>query len=173
MPTHDHIVESKFRKSARINNRATGRFTELYEFPVSESNVAQIEIAPSKAHDSRQFGVVLRDNGAMLPKDEKDCRRLLRLLANSKAPEEWIYAAETGWLNGRWNAFVQVGGVIGESPKKIIGVSLAGDALDPVGQVTKKGTWKSWKCIAEHARLSFRLSRAIAGSQVTSTKCAA
>ena len=121
----------------------------------------QLEIAPSKACDPHHFAAALRDHGALLPDDESRCKEFVASLAKSEPAKNWTYAAETGWLDDKWQAYVEADGVIGTAPTKIIGVKRAGDVRDLTGKVSKSGTAESWTCVAERVRQSSILMLAI------------
>jgi hypothetical protein len=148
------------RKIARIRDDATGQYVEIIEFKVAGDKTARLELPPAVVHDIRQLRDKLWNAGAVLPADPNERDDLLRTLADSEPPKELVYAAETGWLDEKWEAFVEIDGVIGKAPT-IIGVKRADDIHDPTGQVSKSGTAESWSCIAERARQSSILMLAI------------
>ena len=75
-------------------------------------------------------------------------------VANSDAPEEWVYEAQTGWTPDR-KAFVLMDGFIGKSATKIIGVNRANSVKDCSGRLSNAGSWESWRdSVAEPARLA-------------------
>jgi uncharacterized protein DUF927 len=143
------------RKTARIRDDAIGQYIEIVEFPVSESATARLELAPAVIHELRQFAAKLRDAGAILPRGDKQRRKLLRSVADSKAPKELVYAAETGWLNDECAVFVKADGVIGHPDTNIIGTNPNRDVDDQSGHLSIAGTWQTWKSsVAQKARLS-------------------
>ena len=82
-------------------------------------------------------------------------KKLPRSVANSKAPKEWVYATETGWLNDECTAFVKADGVIGNPDTNIIGINPVQDVNDKSGHLSSAGTWQTWKSsVAQKARLS-------------------
>jgi putative DNA primase/helicase len=143
------------RKIARVRDDATGQYTEVIEFSISRSTTAQLELAPAKIHDVKAFSAQLRNAGAVLPPDSKHRIRLLRAVANSKAPKELVYAAQTGWLDDKCEVFVKADGVIGKTYTNIIGINPKLDVDDQSGRLSKAGTWQSWKAkVAPLASLS-------------------
>jgi len=159
-PTKKHPGIS-IRKIARIEDRATGKYFEVIEFPISDSKTGRLELVPSVINDLDAFGKRLRDAGAVLPKDDSKLRSLLTVVAKSDAPEDWIYEAHTGWVERR-RAFVTRSGVIGQPSGKIVGINLANPEDDPSGQLSASGTWRSWReTVAKPARDSSILMLAI------------
>ena len=142
------------KKIARIRDKATEKYLEVIEFPISESDVNRLELPPSVVNDPGAFEKQLRDAGAILPKGDQDLKDLLTAVAKSDAPEEWVYEARTGWTEDG-KAFVLVDRVIGDAATKIIGVNRAHSVNDPSGRLSNSGSWKSWRdTVAEPARLS-------------------
>ena len=143
-----------FRKIAKIHDLATDTYLERIEFQVSETEVRKLDLLPSIVNEPKTFEKVLRDAGAILPKDDKDLRDVLRAVAKADAAENLVYAAQTGWLVPG-QSFVTVNGVIGEVESSTIGVNRTKTINDPSGRLTKIGTWKSWReGVAELARVS-------------------
>ena len=100
------------------------------------------------------FANALRDAGAILPKENDDVKRLLRELAKSDAPENWVYEAHVGWTSDGL-AYVAADGVIGNVAKTIIGVNRSKTLADPSGRLSTSGTWAGWRdSVAELAKLS-------------------
>ena len=148
-------------KIARIRDKATGKYLEIIEFPISKFNVGKIKLSPSAVSEPKSLEKALRNAGAILPKDDQELKELLTSVAKSDAPKDWIYAARTGWTQDK-KAFVLVDRVIGNSKTKIIGVNQANTVNDPSGRLSNKGSWKSWRdTIAKPAHLSTILMFAI------------
>jgi Domain of unknown function (DUF927) len=98
---------------------------------------------------------------SVLPKGKKVLQNALEAVANSDAPEQWIYEAQTGWLKGG-KAFVQVRRVIGDPGAKIIGVNQSKAVIDRSGTQSAAGKWTTWRdAVAEPARHSTTLMLAI------------
>jgi uncharacterized protein (DUF927 family) len=141
-------------KIARIRDKATKKYLEIIEFPISKSNVGKIKLFPSVVSELRSFKKALRDAGAILPKDDEKLKNLLTSVAKSDAPEEWVYEARTGWTRDK-KAFVLVDRVIGNSKTEIIGVNQADTVNDLSGRLSNRGSWKSWRdTVAKPASLS-------------------
>ena len=117
------------RKIARIRDDATGQYVEIIEFKVAGDKTARLELPPAVVHDIRQLRDKLWNAGAVLPADPNERDDLLRTLADSEPPKELVYAAEAGWLDEKWEAFVEIDGIIGKAPT-IIGVKRADDIHD-------------------------------------------
>ena len=132
------------RKIARIQDKATGKYLEVIEFPVSDWNNSRLELPPSVVNDAKAFAKELRDAGAILPKDKGGLAQLLEAVAQSDPPEEWIYEDQTGWIEDG-KAFVSTKGVIGDVTTKIIGVNQSKDIKDRSGKLSIKGGWKAWR----------------------------
>jgi putative DNA primase/helicase len=142
------------RKIARIRDKATDKFLEVIEFPISETEIKTLELPPSVVNEPGAFEKQLRDAGAILPKGDQDLKDLLSAVAKSDAPEERVYEARTGWTEDG-KPFVLVDGVIGDTTSKIIGVNRAHSVNDRSGRLSKSGSWKAWRdTVAEPARLS-------------------
>ena len=155
MKTKNDNNQPTIRKIARIRDDATGQYSEIVEFPISDSTTARLELAPAVIHDLRQFADKLLNAGAILPKDVTEQKELLRAVADSDAPKEFVYAAETGWLNDECKVFVKADGVIGNSDTNIIGINPVQDVKDQSGHLSIAGTWETWKTsVAQKARLS-------------------
>jgi uncharacterized protein (DUF927 family) len=149
------------RKVARIQDKATGKYLEVIEFPVSDLETRKRQILPSVVNDPKAFANELRDAGAKLPKDKGDLKQLLEAVAQSDPPEEWVYEAQTGWIEDG-KAFVSVNGLIGEVTTKIIGVNQSNAIVDRSGQLSVTGRWKAWRdTVAEPSRHSTSLMLAI------------
>ena len=146
---------SKIRKIARIRDDATGQYSEIVEFPVSETATRRLELSPALIHDLRRFAAELWNAGASIPKGDKERIGLLRAAADTKAPKELVYAAETGWLNDECTVFVKADGVIGVPDEHIIGINPNREVDDKTGHLSIAGTWQSWRAsVAQQARLS-------------------
>jgi uncharacterized protein (DUF927 family) len=161
------------RKIARIHDKATEKYLEVIEFPISKFEIKRVELLPSVVSELKAFGKALRDAGAILPKNRDKLKQLLMAVADSDAPEEWAYETRTGWTQDR-QAFVLVNGVIGNPETKIVGVIRFGEPGDRSGKLSMAGTWKSWRSsVAMPARLSttlmFSLSVAFAAPLLTVT----
>lgn len=142
------------KKIARIRDKATEKYLEVIEFPISGSDVNRLELPPSVVCEPGTFEDHLRDAGAILPTNDAQLKQLLEAVAKTRASEEFVYEAQTGWTEDR-DAFVLVDGVIGDAKTKIIGVNRAHSVNDPSGRLSNRGTWKSWRdTVAEPARLS-------------------
>ncbi len=141
MPTNEQI-----RKIARIEDKATGTFLEVIEFPVSATKRRRLRLAPSTINSFDQFKNALLDAGAILPKNDQELKRLLSRVAKSDAPEQWIYEAHVGWIrNGK--AYVRTNGVIGDTPKRIVGINRSATVKDPSGRLSATG-----KCVLAGTR---------------------
>jgi Domain of unknown function (DUF927) len=152
---------NEIRKVARINDKSNNTYLDVIEFPISSSQTASLELLPSVVSDRAAFAKRLRDAGAVLPKNKHVLSDVLEAVANSDAPEEWLYEAQTGWLPGR-KAFVQVCGVIGEQDAKIIGINRSKAVSARSGIQSAAGTWKAWReGVAEPARCSTTLMLAV------------
>ena len=142
------------KKIARIRDKATEKYLEVIEFPISGSDVNLLELPPSVVCEPGTFEDHLRDAGAILPTNDAQLKQLLEAVAKFRASEEFVYETQTGWTEDR-DAFVLVDGVIGDATTKIIGVNRAHSVNDPSGRLSNRGTWKSWRdTVAEPARLS-------------------
>jgi hypothetical protein len=71
--TYDN-TNSVLRKTARIEDKATGKFVEEIEFPVGPTEVRRCKLLPSDVNDLTKFENLLIDRGAILPEDVA-CRR--------------------------------------------------------------------------------------------------
>ena len=121
------------RKIARIRDDATGQYVEIIEFKVAGDKTARLEYASGRSrHQAAQGQAWIR---GLLPADPNERDDLLRTLTDSEPPKELVYAAEAGWLDEKWEAFVEIDGIIGKAPT-IIGVKRADDIHDPTGQVS-------------------------------------
>ena len=161
------------RKIARIHDKATDKYLELVEFPISDSKKSTLQLQPSVVIKRSAFENELRDAGAILPKNRDQLKQLLTAVADSDAPEEWVYETRTGWTQDR-QAFVLVNGVIGNPETKIVGVNRSCEPGDRSGKLSTAGKWKSWRSsVATLARLSttlmFSLSVAFAAPLLTVT----
>ena len=149
------------KKIARIRDKATEKYLEVIEFPTSKSDVSRLELPPSVVNEPGALEKQLRDAGAILPKVDQDLQDLLSAVAKSDAPEEWVYEARTGWTKDG-KAFVLVDRLIGDATNKIIGINRANSVNDPSGQLSNRGSWKSWRdTVADPARHSGTLMFAI------------
>ena len=110
------------RKIARVHDKSKGTYLDIIQFPISNSETSRLELLPSVVNDHSALTKRLRDAGAILPKAKTVLKQALEVVANSDAPEEWIYEKQTGWLQSR-KAFVRVMGVIGDPGVKIVGVN--------------------------------------------------
>jgi putative DNA primase/helicase len=154
--------KTRIRKIARIHDKATEMYFEVIEFPTSKSDKGRLELPPSVVVNDRSgFENKLRDAGAILPKDRKEVKRILQAVAESDAPEEWVYETRTGWTaDGK--AFVLLDGVIGTPETKVIGVNRPHDVSDRSGQPSAAGKSRLWSdSVAEPARFSTALMVAI------------
>src|SRR5580704_7879516 len=152
------------RKIARIQDKATGKYLEVIEFPVSDWNNSRLELSPSVVNEAKAFAKDLRDAGAILPKDKGSLTQLLDAVAQSDPSEEWIYENQTGWIEDG-KAFVSTQGVIGDIATKIIGVNQSKDIKDRSGKLSIKGGWKAWRDgVAEPSRNSTTLMLAISAA---------
>ena len=161
------------RKIARIHDKATDKYLEVVEFPISDSKKSTLQLQPSVVIKRSAFENELRDAGAILPKNRDQLKQLLTAVADSDAPEEWVYETRTGWTQDR-QAFVLVNGVIGNPETKIVGVNRSCEPGDRSGKLSTAGKWKSWRSsVATLARLSttlmFSLSVAFAAPLLTVT----
>ncbi len=144
----------KLKKIARIQDKATGKYLEIIEFPITKTKTSRIELSPSVINDRVNFERKLRDAGALLPKENDELKELLLGVAKSDAPEDWIYEARTGWTKNN-SAFVLRDRLIGKSARKIIGVNQRNSINDPSGRLLSSGSWRAWRnTVAEPARLS-------------------
>jgi hypothetical protein len=126
------------RKIARIHDKATDKYLEVIEFPISEFEIKRVELLPSVVSELKTFGKALRDAGAILPKNRDKLKQLLTAVADSDAPEEWVYETRTGWTQDR-QAFVLVNGVIGNPETKIVGVNRSCEPGDRSGKLSTAG----------------------------------
>jgi hypothetical protein len=161
------------RKVARIHDKATDKYLEVVEFPISDSKKSTLQLQPSVVIKPSALENELRDAGAILPKDRAKLNQLLTAVADSDAPEEWVYETRTGWTQDR-QAFVLVNGVIGNPETKIVGVNRSREPGDRSGKLFMAGKWKSWRgSVATLARLSttlmFSVSVAFAAPLLTIT----
>jgi hypothetical protein len=148
------IRKGAIKKIARIRDKATEQYLVVVRFPTSKTAVNELTLLPSVVSDAKAFGKHLRDAGAILPKGEKELKKLLAIVAKSDPPEEWVYEERTGWTR-RKKSFVVVDGVVGNAATKIIGVNRANSINDPSGRLSRSGSWKSWRdTVAEEARRS-------------------
>ena len=161
MPTNDKTPDLAIRKVARIEDKATGTFLEVIEFPVSATKCRRITLPPSTVNSPGPFKKALLDAGAILPKNDQELQGLLRRVAKSDAPRQWIYEDHVGWIrNGQ--AYVTVNGVIGDVPAKIIGINRSNSVKEPSGRLSTSGTSEAWRDgVAKPARNSSILMLAI------------
>jgi hypothetical protein len=152
----------RIRKVARIHDKASETYLEVIEFPISESEMNCLELPPSVvANDPSGFENKLRDAGAILPPEKSEVKRILQLVATSRAREDWVYEKRAGWTADK-RAFVLLDGVIGTPDKKVIGVNRSRDIGDHSGQLSTAGKYGSWRdSVAEPARCSTTLMLAI------------
>lgn len=134
----------KIHKIARIHDKATDKYLEVIEFPISEIQRKRLELLPSDVSDLSAFRKKLRDAGAVLEKDKTKLKDQLESVAQVDPPEEWIYEDHTGWIEGG-NAFIMTNGVIGDAETNIIGVNQWKDSKDPSGKLSISGGWKPWR----------------------------
>src|SRR5580700_6439577 len=106
--------KAAIKKIARIRDKATQKYLEVIQFPISKTNFNRLELPPSTVHDFATFVKRLRDAGAILPKDDGELKKLLSKVAKSDPPKEQVYEAQTGWIEDR-KAYVLVDGVIGDT----------------------------------------------------------
>jgi hypothetical protein len=152
------------RKIARVHDKATDKYLEVFEFPVSDLQTRTLEIQPSDVHEPKLLAKHLRNAGAQLPKDKGDRQQALDALAKADPPEEWIYEEHTGWIEDG-KAFVTTTGVIGDVDTKIIGVNQSKDVKDRSGKLSVQGGWKAWReQVAEPARNSTTLMLSISAA---------
>jgi uncharacterized protein (DUF927 family) len=153
----DHKVAG-IRKIARIHDKATGTYLEVIEFAISRSESGRLMFPPSVImNNPTEFENRLRDAGAILPRRRDDVKQLLKTVAESVAPEKWVYEARTGWT-ADLKAFVLLDRAIGSSDAKVIGVNRLHDVGDRSGRLSNAGNWKSWRdSVGEQARLSSTL----------------
>src|ERR1700761_6877402 len=139
------LTNGKIRKIARTHNKANDSYSEVIQFPDSQSATKRIELLPSVVHDLSALEKNLRDAGAALPKDDHELRELLQSVANSDAPTEWVYEAQTGWTRDR-QAFVTLDGVIGSGGSaNVKGVKRAQAVGDLSGRLSTNGTVDQWR----------------------------
>ncbi len=117
------------KKIARIRDKATEKYLEVIEFPISETEIKTLELPPSVVNEPGAFEKQLRDAGAILPKSDQDLKDLLSIVAKLDAPEERAYEAQTGWTEDG-KAFVLADRVIGDAATRIIGVNQANAVND-------------------------------------------
>jgi Domain of unknown function (DUF927) len=154
---------SAIRKVARIEDKATGKYLEVIEFPISDLQSRRLELLPSTVNDPKAMERELLDAGAVLEPDRNRRKQTLEAVAKTKPFEEWIYEDHTGWIeNG--TAFVTTNGVIGDVPTKIVGANSANSIHDRSGKLSTAGGWKAWRDgVAEPARSSTTLMFSISG----------
>jgi hypothetical protein len=146
--------KAAIKKIARIRDKATQKYLEVIQFPISKTNFNRLELPPSTVHDFATFVKRLRDAGAILPKDDGELKKLLSKVAKSDPPKEQVYEAQTGWIEDR-KAYVLVDGVIGDTATDIIGINQANAVNDCSGRRSNSGSRQSWRdTVAESARLS-------------------
>ncbi len=152
------------RKIARIQDKATGKYYEVIEFPVSDLQTSRLEILPSDVNEPKSFTKHLRNAGAQLPKDKVALHQVLDSVAKADPPEEWIYEDHTGWIEDG-KAFVTTTDVIGDVDTKIIGVNQSQDVKDRSGKLSLQGGWKGRReQVAEPARYSTTLMLSISAA---------
>ena len=141
------------KKIARIRDKATEKYLEVIEFPISGSMSIRLELPPSWSVSREPLKIISAMQARSCQRATRTCR-IFFTVAKSDAPEEWVYEARTGWTEDG-DAFVLVDGVIGDAATKIIGVNRAHSVNDPSGRLSNSGSWKSWRdTVAEPARLS-------------------
>jgi hypothetical protein len=149
------------RKIARVHDKSKGTYLDIIQFPISNSETSRLELLPSVVNDHSALTKRLRDAGAILPKAKTVLKQALEVVANSDAPEEWIYEKQTGWLQSR-KAFVRVMGVIGDPGVKIVGVNQSKAISHRSGIQSAAGKWRNWRNeVAAPARYSTTLILAI------------
>ncbi|MGD0334818.1 MAG: DUF927 domain-containing protein [Xanthobacteraceae bacterium] len=142
------------RKLARIHDKATDKYLEVIDFPVSEIQNNRLELLPSEVSDPTVFARKLRDAGAILEKDKARLKEQLERVARTDPPEEWVYEDHTGWIEGG-KAFILTNGVIGDLKSNIVGVNQWQDLKDPSGKLSISGGWKPWRdAVADTAKNS-------------------
>jgi Domain of unknown function (DUF927) len=151
--THDN-TNPVVRKTARIEDRATGQFLEEIEFPVSPGETRRLQLLPSVVADPSKFEGSLIDRGARLPDDTQARKALLTEVAKSEAPNQYVYETRSGWLDPG-KVFVLPDGAISVETTNIIGVSPSYSTSDPSGRRTNSGTPTSWRdTVGQISRLS-------------------
>jgi hypothetical protein len=142
--TMSDVKSSKFKKIARIRDKATDTYIEVIQFPISKTEMGKIELAPSVVNELSGFEKKLRDAGAVLPKDKIAIKNLLEDLAKSDAPRQWVYESKTGWTADR-SGYVLRTGFIGNSNIQILGVADRAHKGRQSIQTTEAGTSKDWR----------------------------
>jgi hypothetical protein len=140
-----HQTMPAIRKIARIEDKATTQFLEEIEFPISSTEVRRIQLAPSVVNDPTRFENFLLDRGASLPHDAQARKTLLADVANSEAPETFVYHAQGGWTEPPGTTFVLPDGAISVENTNIIGVSPSYAMDDPRGRRKTSGSLTSWR----------------------------
>jgi hypothetical protein len=97
--THPDNTNPVVRKTARIEDKATGQFLEEIEFRVSPEEVRRVQLLPSVVADLNKFEGSLIDRGARLPDDTQARKALLAEVAKSEAPDYYVYETRSGWLD--------------------------------------------------------------------------
>jgi putative DNA primase/helicase len=166
-------VDIGLRKTARIQDMASGKYIERLEFKLPSGNMVSIELAPSTVSDVRLLEKHLRDAGAILPSEKASLKTLLEGVANSFNTPELVYAAHGGWMDNA-KAFVRADKVIGRASSNVVGFrrSKPGDIR---GKITRSGNIASWKqLVAAPAQSStillFGISAAFSAPLLKTTK---
>jgi hypothetical protein len=69
-----HNTISTLLKSARIEDKATGKFAEEIELRLSPDEVRRLQLPPSSVNDLKTLEDFLLDCGAILPEDPQEIR---------------------------------------------------------------------------------------------------
>jgi hypothetical protein len=142
------------RKIARIEDKATGQFLDQIEFQVGPTDKRRLDLLPSIVGDPTKFENSLLDHGAVLPPEGEERKVLLSEVAQSEAPDRFVYEAQGGWLDPG-NVFVLPDGAISTEDTNIVGISQAHTVADPSGRRSKRGSLISWRdSVGQLARLS-------------------
>jgi hypothetical protein len=108
--------EVGIKKIAKIYDEAKDTYLEVIQFSTSDGDAKTIEL-PRSVIKTAKLDVEreLLDADAELPKDKEEVKAWIDTVANSDAPERWVYAASTGWRPDE-SGFVLPAGFIGDPP---------------------------------------------------------
>ena len=138
------LKRRKFRKTAWIEDQATGKVVEQITFPKLGGGIGRIVLAPSIVNDRRNLERHLRDAGARLPRARKRAAVLLERLGNELPATQYVYAAGCGWRD-KGRAFVLPHGLIGSATEPVIGINPHAFKNDTIGSRGEAGTWREWR----------------------------
>jgi putative DNA primase/helicase len=173
MNTTTKNVMPPLRKIARIEDKETGLFREEIEFPVSQTEVRRLQLAPSVVNNPAALRDSLLDHGAVLDHDPQERNAQLAEVGKSSASEQYVYEAQGGWLEPAVT-FVLPDCAISANTTAIIGVSPSYARGEPGGHRARRGDLTSWRdTVGELSRLSsltmFSVSTALAAPLLSIT----